>query len=82
MDLNKIDFSKLGFDEYHLTNLRIVLQLNTPQLMAEWAETVGYEEACYGVSLVECAALAALDEEVESMSEYPDAMSLIDRVKA
>jgi hypothetical protein len=81
MDPNRIDFSKLGFDSYQEQDLRIILSLNTPELMQEWALAVGPEDAFYGMSLVECAALAMLDQDVEAMTSYPEAMAVINSVR-
>ena len=81
MDPDKIDFSQLGFDQYQEQDLRIILSLNTPELMQEWALAVGPDDALYGVSLVECAALAMLDEEVAAMTAYPEAMAVIRSIR-
>ena len=81
MNPNKIDFSRLGFTEYQEQDLRIILSLNTPERMQEWALAVGPEDALYGLSLVECAALAMLDEDVEAMTSYPEAMAVINSVR-
>ena len=81
MDPNKIDFSRLGFTEYQEQDLRIILSLNTPKRMQEWALAVGPEDALYGLSLVECAALAMLDQDVEAMTSYPEAMAVINCVR-
>jgi len=81
MNPDRIDFSRLGFTEYQEQDLRIILSLNTPELMQEWALAVGPEDALYGLSLVECAALAMLDEDVEAMTAYPEAMAVINSVR-
>jgi hypothetical protein len=81
MNPDRIDFSRLGFTEYQEQDLRIILSLNTPELMQEWALAVGPEDALYGLSLVECAALAMLDEDVEAMTSYPEAMAVIRSVQ-
>ena len=81
MNPDKIDFSRLGFDQYQEQDLRIILSLNTPELMQEWALAVGPDDALYGLSLVECAALAMLDADVEAMTAYPEAMAVIRSVR-
>jgi hypothetical protein len=81
MNPDRIDFSRLGFDSYQEQDLRIILSLNTPELMQEWALAVGPDDALYGLSLVECAALAMLDEDVEAMTSYPEAMAVINQVR-
>ena len=81
MDPNDINFSRLGFTEYQEQDLRIILSLTTPELMQEWVLAVGEEDALYGLGLVECAALTMLDEMVEDMQDYPEAMAVIDQVR-
>jgi hypothetical protein len=81
MNPDRIDFSRLGFDSYQEQDLRIILSLNTPELMQEWALAVGPDDALYGLSLVECAALAMLDEDVAAMTAYPEAMAVINQVR-
>jgi hypothetical protein len=81
MNPDRIDFSRLGFTEYQEQDLRIILSLNTQEQMQEWALAVGPEDALYGLSLVECAALAMLDQDVEAMTSYPEAMAVINSVR-
>jgi hypothetical protein len=81
MNDKKIDFGRLGFDHYQSVDLRILMSLETPRDMQEWAEAVGPEDVCYGLALMECAALAALDEDVAAMTAYPDAMAVIQKAK-
>jgi hypothetical protein len=81
MNDKKIDFSRLGFDHYQSVDLRILMSLITPQDIQEWAEAVGPEDVCYGLALMECAALAVLDEDVAAMTAYPDAMAVINQVR-
>jgi hypothetical protein len=81
MNDKKIDFSRLGFDHYQSIDLRILMSLQTPQDMQEWAEAVGPDDVFYGLSLMECAALAMLDADVDAMHAYPDAMAVINRIK-
>ena len=81
MNDKKIDFSRLGFDHYQSVDLRILMSLETPSDMQEWAEAVGPEDVCYGLALMECAALAMLDEDVFAMTAYPEAMAVINQVR-
>jgi hypothetical protein len=81
MDPNDINFSRLGFTEYQEQDLRIILSLQTPEQMQEWALAVGPDDALYGLSLVECAALAMLDADVEAMTSYPEAMAVINNIR-
>jgi hypothetical protein len=81
MNDKKIDFSRLGFDHYQSVDLRILMSLETPGDIQEWMEAVGKDDVFYGLSLMECAALAVLDEDVAAMTAYPDAMAVILKVK-
>jgi len=81
MNPDRIDFSKLGFTDYQMRDLSIILSLKTQDEMQEWALAVGPEDTLYGLSLVECAALAMLDEDVEAMTSYPEAMAVINSIR-
>ena len=81
MDPNDINFSRLGFTDYQEQDLRIILSLTTPEQMQEWVLAVGEADALYGLGLVECAALTMLDEMVEDMQDYPEAMAVINSVR-
>ena len=81
MNDKKIDFGRLGFDHYQSVDLRILMSLETPGDIHEWIEAVGPDDVFYGLSLIECAALAMLDEDVAAMTAYPDAMAVIQKVK-
>ena len=81
MNDKKLDFSRLGFDHYQSTDLRILMSLQTPEDIQEWMEAVGPDDVFYGLSLIECAALAMLDEDVAALTVYPEAMAVIQKVK-
>jgi hypothetical protein len=81
MNDKKIDFSRLGFDHYQSIDLRILMSLETPQDIQEWMEAVGPDDVFYGLSLIECAALAMLDADVDAMHAYPEAMAVINQVR-
>lgn len=81
MNGKKLDFGRLGFDHYQSTDLRILMSLQTPEDIQEWMEAVGPDDVFYGLSLIECAALAALDEDVAALKAYPEAMAVIQKVK-
>ena len=81
MEPRKIDFRRLGFDSYQSTDLRIIMSLQTPEDIQEWMEAVGKDDVFYGLSLIECAALAMLDEDVAAMTAYPEAMAVINQVR-
>jgi hypothetical protein len=81
MNDKKLDFSRLGFDHYQSVDLRILMSLQTPKDIQEWMEAVGPDDVFYGLSLIECAALAMLDEDVAALTAYPEAMAVINRIK-
>lgn len=81
MNDKKLDFSRLGFDHYQSTDLRILMSLQTPEDIQEWMAAVGPDDVFYGLSLMECAALAMLDEDVAALTAYPEAMAVINQVK-
>lgn len=81
MNNKKLDFSRLGFDHYQSTDLRILMSLQTPEDIQEWMEAVGPDDVSYGLSLMECAALAMLDEDVAAMTAWPEAMAVIRQVQ-
>jgi len=76
-----IDYGRYGFDRYQITDLQIIMNLETKEDMREFAETVGQEDVQYGLALLETLALAVLDEETESMTEFPQAREVIERVR-
>ena len=67
----RVDYGRYGFDQYQITDLQIIMNLETKEDMREFAETVGPEDVQYSMSLLETLALAVLDEETESMTEFP-----------
>ena len=81
MNGKKLDFSRLGFDHYQSTDLRILMSLQTPEDIQEWMEAVGPDDVFYGLSLIECAALAMLDEDVAAMTSWTEAQAVIQKVK-
>lgn len=81
MNDKKLDFSRLGFDHYQSVDLRILMSLQTPEDIQEWMAAVGPDDVFYGLSLMECAALAMLDEDVAALKAYPEAMAVINRIK-
>jgi len=81
MNDKKLDFGRLGFDHYQSVDLQILMNLVTPQDIQEWMAAVGPDDVFYGLSLMECAALAQLDEDVSTMTAWPDAMAVINSVK-
>jgi hypothetical protein len=77
----QVDYGRYGFDRYQVTDLQIMMNLETNKDMREFAETVGHEDVQYGLALLETLALAVLDEETESMTEFPLAVEVIKRVR-
>lgn len=81
MEPKKLDFSKLGFDKYEINDFNIMMSLKTRDQIREWMDAVGYDDVCYGITLVLLAALAVLDEDTEAMTSYPEAMAAIAQIK-
>ena len=83
--MNKTDFSKLGFNSYQCVDLQIILSLRSKADMAEWMEAVGPEDVDYGINLLKTAAeLQAwhdVDDATSTMTEFPEALSIINGVK-
>ena len=77
----QVDYGRYGFDKYQVTDLRILMDLNSKDDMQEFIEIVGQEDVHYGLALLETLALAVLDEETESMTEFPQALEVIERVR-
>ena len=78
--MNKIDFSRLGFTTYQVSDMNIVMSLITPEQIQEWMQAVGAEDVTYAIDLLEQAALAELDRETEGMTQFPEAMAAIRKV--
>ena len=76
----KIDFSRLGFTTYQVSDMNIVMSLITPEQIQEWMLAVGAEDVTYAIGLLEQAALAQLDLETEGMTQFPEAMAAIRKV--
>ena len=76
-DHNKPNYGKLGFTEYQLNDFNIVMSLKTTEQIHDWMESVGHDDVCYGITLVELAAHTMLDQETDNMSEFPDAMAVL-----
>ena len=55
-----------------LSDLAILMSLNTPELMNEWIDAVGPDDVNYGLALLRTAALDMLDQ----MDMDPDAADI------
>jgi hypothetical protein len=77
---DKIDFSRLGFTTYQVSDMNIVMSLITPEQIQEWMQAVGAEDVTYAIGLLEQAALAQLDLDTENMTQFPEAMAAIRKV--
>jgi len=65
----KEDYSRLGFDSYQSTDLRILMSLNTKEQMQEWMDAVGTEDFHYAMTLLETAAELTLLEDIDAIVE-------------
>lgn len=80
MDKNKIDFSKLGFESYQVNDLKILLSLETPEQKAEWYSAVGQEGLNYSITLLELAAHALLDQDIQTEKDCTEARVELARI--
>lgn len=64
-ELLSYDFSRLGFTDYQSTDLKILLSLETPELMQEWRNAVSEQDRQYAASLLEMLSISLIDEAVE-----------------
>lgn len=76
----KIDFSQLGFNQYQVADMNIVMNLKTPEEIQDWMVAVGADDVKYAISLLEQAALLELDNATESMKRFPEAMAALRKV--
>jgi hypothetical protein len=74
------EFTELG-NSPEQTDLEIMLSLKTPDEMIDWAESVGHDDALYGISLLLCAAHDALDAMTED-GPFDEALEELDRIMA
>lgn len=75
------DFSRLGFTDYQSTDLRILLSLETPELMQEWRNAVSEQDRLYAASLLEMLSLSLVDEAVERDESCVLANCVLDKVR-
>jgi len=80
MTNRKIDFSQLGFNQYQVADMTIVMNLKTPEEIQDWMVAVGAEDVAYAISLLEQAALLELDSATHTMKRFPEAMAAIRKV--
>ena len=76
----KIDFSQLGFNQYQVADMNIVMNLKTTKEIQDWMVAVGAEDVAYAISLLEQAALLELDSATDAMKRFPEAMAAIRKV--
>ena len=76
----KIDFSQLGFNQYQVADMNIVMNLKTPEEIQDWMLAVGADDVKYAISLLEQAALLELDSATDAMKQFPEAMAALRKV--
>jgi len=76
----RIDFSRLGFTTYQVSDMNIVMSLITSEQIQEWMLAVGAEDVTYAIGLLEQAVLFQLDLDTENMTQFPEAMAAIRKV--
>ena len=80
MTNRKINFAQLGFNQYQVADMNIVMNLKTPEEIQGWMVAVGAEDVTYAISLLEQAALLELDSATDTMKRFPEAMAAIRKV--
>ena len=80
MTNRKINFSQLGFNQYQVSDMNIVMSLKTPEEIQDWMLAVGAADVAYAISLLEQAALLELDSATDTMKRFPEAMAAIRKV--
>ena len=76
----RIDYGRYGFNQYQINEINILMSLEGEEF-EKFIDAVGTDDALYGAALLETAALAVLDEDTESMTEFPEAREVIERVR-
>lgn len=76
----KIDFAQLGFNQYQVSDMNIVMNLKTPEEIQDWMVAVGADDVKYAISLLEQAALLELDNTTDAMKRFPEAMAALRKV--
>lgn len=83
--MNKIDFSKLGFDSYQSIDLQILMSFKSADDIQGWMSAVGNDDILYGINLLQTACelqmLADIDHAVDNMSGFIEANLVINGVK-
>ena len=75
------DYGKMGFNHYQIKDIRLVMSLTTSAQIQEWLESIDDEDFQYALTLLEVAALGTLDLDTENMTEFPEAMAVIQKVQ-
>lgn len=76
-----VDYREYHFSEDQITDLEILMSLSTPEEIREWIQAVGNDDVHYGLSLLECAVLAVLDNDTSEMTIFPEAKTVIDHIR-
>jgi len=80
MTNRSIDFGQLGFNQYQVTDMNIVMNLKTTEEIQDWMAAVGKDDVQYAISLLEQAALLELDRETDAMKQFPEAMAALRKI--
>jgi hypothetical protein len=78
----KVNNYNYKYSPEQLVDIRIIMSLQTQEQMSDWIQAVGAEDAIYGVALIESVALDMLDIETAKMKSFPEAESVINRIRA
>jgi hypothetical protein len=76
-----VDYRDYNFTEDQITDLEILMGLSTSEEISEWIHIVGNDDVCYGLTLLECASLAVLDNDTSEMKIFPKARTVINHIR-
>ena len=77
-----MDYRDYNFTEDQITDLEILRSLSTPAAISDWIQAGGNDDVYYGLTLLECAAWAVLDNDTSEMRIFPEAKTLLDHVRS
>ena len=76
-----VDYRDYNFTEDQIIDLEILMNLSTPEEIHEWIQVVGNDDVYYGLTLLECASLAVLDNDTSEMKIFPEARAVVNHIR-
>ena len=74
------NFEQMGFTPVQVKDLEFLLSLKNASCRDDWLECVDEEDVFYAISLLECAAYAIIDNDIDQMTQFPEADELIQMI--